>query len=185
MQKEEHRLIKECAKGNREAYAVLVERYQEMVYNTAYRMLGDAEAARDMAQESFISAYGGLKNFRNVSKFSTWLYSIVINKCRDYLRVKRPHTQLDGISDILASSGPTPEEELHNRQIRDRIQDALNALPEGCREAVVLKHIEGLDYREMESILGISAGALKVRTHRGREMLRKLLEEKEAFDGQR
>ncbi len=182
MHTDEYTIIKECADGNKEAYAVLVERYQDMIYNTAYRMLGDGEAARDMAQECFISAYNSLKYFKCDSKFSTWLYSIAINKCRDYLRCRRPHVQLDGISEIMACSGPTPDEELHNKQVQDRIQAALNALPESYREAVVLKHIEGLDYKEMEGILGVDAGALKVRTHRGREMLKRLLKE-DSLDG--
>ncbi|MBI5675589.1 MAG: sigma-70 family RNA polymerase sigma factor [Nitrospirae bacterium] len=184
IQRDEYALIKECVDGNAEAYAVLVDRYKDMIYNIAYRMLGDADTAHDMAQESFISAYAGLKKFKNDSKFSTWLYSIAVNKCRDHLRGKRPHVPIDEIAEV-ACSAANPEEGLQSRQMLDGIQNALNALPDNYREAIILKHIEGLDYKEMGTIIGIDAGTLKVRTHRGREMLKKLLKGTGVFDGQR
>lgn len=180
--RDEYALIKECAGGNAEAYAVLVDRYKDMIYNIAYRMLGDAEAANDMAQESFISAYTGLKKFKNNSKFSTWLYSIAVNKCRDHLRSKRPHVPIDEIAEV-ACSASNPEEGLQRKQMLDGMQSALNALPDSYREAVILKHIEGLDYKEMESIIGVDAGTLKVRAHRGREMLKKVLQETGEYNG--
>ncbi|MBI4848277.1 MAG: sigma-70 family RNA polymerase sigma factor [Nitrospirae bacterium] len=181
MQQEEHALIKQCAEGIADTYAILVERHKDMVYNVAYRMLGDADLAQDLAQESFISAYNNLKNFRYDSKFSTWLYSIVINKCRDNLRSRQHHVPLDESPDI-ASSVANPEEEASGKQIMDKIQSALNMLPEDYREVIVLKHIEGLDYREMEAVLNVSVNALKVKTHRGREMLKRLLKEMGVLD---
>ncbi len=175
MQQDEYSIIEECKNGNSEAYAILVERYQEMVYNAAYRMLGDSEAAYDISQESFISAYDSLKTFRNDAKFSTWLYSITMNKCRDHLRYRRPHVPLDEMADLLPSGTSNPEEAVSRKQLGVMLQKALNALPEDYREVIVLKHIEGLDYKEMESILRVKVNALKVRTYRAREMLRKFL----------
>lgn len=178
MQTEEYSIIKQCMDGNADIYAVLVERYKSMVYNIAYRMLGETESAKDMAQESFISAYIALKDFKKNSKFSSWLCSIAINKCRDYLRSKKDTVSIDEIAEVSVSKIATPEDAACNRQIGHGIQTALNELPKEYREAVVLKHIEGLDYNEMRNVLGVSANTLKVRTHRGREMLKKLLRER-------
>ncbi|MCL5022424.1 MAG: sigma-70 family RNA polymerase sigma factor [Nitrospirae bacterium] len=183
MQAEEYSLIEQCRGGNSEAYAILVERYQEMVYNVACRMIGDRDAAHDISQESFLSAYDGLKRFRSDSKFSTWLYRITVNKCRDYLRGRKPDVLLDEVSEILPSKAPDPQDLLYRKQLGQTLQTALGALPEDYREVIVLKHIGGLDYKEMESILGVSANALKVRTYRAREMLKKFLLEAGVSNG--
>ncbi|MBI4686601.1 MAG: sigma-70 family RNA polymerase sigma factor [Nitrospirae bacterium] len=182
MQDEEHSLIKQCADGVADTYAILVERYQDMIYNIAYRMSGNSESAKDLAQESFISAYNNLRNFRNDSKFSTWLCSIVINKCRDYLKSQKQHISFDEIPEI-PSAKASPEEDISKKQIIDRVQTALNMLPKDYREVVVLKHIEGLDYGEMAVILNINANTLKVKTHRGREMLKKILKAMGVLNG--
>jgi len=175
IQEEEYSIIEECRRGTSEVYAVLVERYQEMIYNVAYRMIGDSEAARDIAQESFIAAYTSLRNFRHGSKFSTWLCSIVMNRCRDHLRSQKQMVPLDDISELVAK-GPNPEVILSDKQTAKDLQAALRAMPEDYRQVIVLKHFEDLDYREMEAILGVSANALKVKTYRAREWLKKYIE---------
>ena len=182
-QAEEYSIIEQCRKGNSEVYAVLVERYQEMIYNVVYRMLGDAESARDIAQESFIAAYGALKEFRNDSKFSTWLCSIAMNKCRDQLRAQKDTVPLDDVMEMAVATDPNPEAALCNKQLSLELQAALCALPEDYRQVIILKHIEGLDYREMEAILGVSANALKVKTYRAREWLKKYFEKRHCPDG--
>ena len=173
--KEERDIIRQCLDGEPEQYALLVDRYKAMAFNIAYRILGDADAAKDMAQESFISAYAGLEDFHHGSQYSSWLYRIVVNKCKDHLRAERDTVQVDEISDIVPSGGRTPEQTASLRQTGDEIQRALNSLPEEYREVIVLKHIEELDYQEISDILGVSVNALKVRAHRGREMLKELL----------
>jgi len=173
---EEHKIIQRCLEGDPEQYALLVDRYKAMAYNIAYRMVGDSDIAKDMSQESFISAYASLERFQYGSRFSSWLYRIVVNKCKDHMRAERDTVQVDEISDIVPSGARTPEHNLSSRQTGDMIQKALNALPEEYREVIVLKHMEELDYREISDILGVSVNALKVRAHRGREMLKELLE---------
>ncbi len=183
IQAEEYSIIEQCRKGNSEVYVVLVERYQEMIYNVAFRMLGDSESARDIAQESFVAAYGALKDFRNDSKFSTWLCSIAMNKCRDHLRTQKDMIPLDAITDLAAARGLNPEEALSNKQLSRELQAALGALPEDYRQVIILKHVEGLDYKEMETVLGVSANALKVKTYRAREWLKKYIEKRQCPDG--
>lgn len=173
---DEYSLIRECVKGNAEHYAILVERYKNMAYAIAYRMTGDADAANDMAQESFIAAYAGLKDFRYTAKFSSWLYRIVMNKCRDYLRSRKDSVPVDAISEFVPGNEASPEQSAVSRETADVVQRALNALPGEYREVIILKHIEDLRYEEIADILGEHVNALKVRAHRGREMLKRVLE---------
>jgi RNA polymerase sigma-70 factor (ECF subfamily) len=173
---EEYAIIKQCLAGDAEHYAVLVDRYKTMAYNIAYRLLGDADIAKDMAQESFISAYGALGHFKFNAKFSSWLYRIVVNKCRDHFKASKQTVAIDEICDTIAGPGRTPEQAMASNQTGDLVQIALNGLPPDYREVLILKHIERLDYQEIADALGVSVNALKVRAHRGREMLKKLLE---------
>lgn len=175
-QKDEEAIIRKCLDGERDPYAVLVDRYKHMVYNVAYRMTGDSDTAKDLAQESFIAAFHGLGQFTFRSKFSSWLYSVVLNKCRDHLRQAKDPVPIDDIAGILPSGGPSPEQSAVAHEDRDLLQRALEGLPPDYREVLVLKHIEGLDYQEISAITGANVPALKVRAHRGREMLRTLLE---------
>ncbi len=173
---EEHRVIRKILAGDSDQYAELVDRYKDLAYNVAFRMVGDPDIAKDMAQESFIAAYNALSDFKFNSRFSSWLYRIVVNKCRDHFRGGKETVSVDEISEYAAGPHGSPEHAASCRQTGDAIQQALNGLPPEYREAIVLKHIEGLDYQEMADALGVSVSALKVRAHRGREMLRKLLE---------
>ncbi len=174
---DEEEVIRQCLDGSEDAFAVLVDRYKAMVYNLAHRMLGDADTANDVAQESFIAAYEGLGKFRFGSKFSTWLYRIALNKCRDHLRAARDTVPADDISGTRSDPGPSPEKAVSALQDSDLLQRALDALPAEYREVIILKHIQELDYAEIAAVTGAGITALKVRAHRGREMLRKLLEE--------
>ena len=173
---EEYAVIKKCLDGDPDQYAALVDTYKDMAYNIAFRMLGDADAAKDMAQESFISAYNALGEFKFNSRFSSWLYRIVVNKCRDHFRAGRETVPVGEICEYVAGTGRSPEQAASCRQTGDAVQQALNGLPPDYREVIILKHIEGLDYQEIADLLEVSVSALKVRAHRGREMLRKLLE---------
>jgi RNA polymerase sigma-70 factor (ECF subfamily) len=174
---DEEAIVRRCLEGDANSYSTLVDRYKTMVYNVAYRMAGDEDTAKDLAQESFIAAYSGLARFRFGSKFSTWLYSIALNKCRDHLRLTKETVSTDEITDILPDRGFSPERAASAGQDKDLLQRALRELPTDYREVLILKHIEELDYEEISAITGSGITALKVRAHRGREMLRKILEQ--------
>jgi len=180
---DERAIIARCVAGERTAYATLVERYQGLVHDLVSRMIGDAVEAEDIAQDAFVKAYLSLKRFRGESRFSTWLCRIALNRCKDVLRrrSREPwiHAAADadsGIADLLDDE-PTPVFSLERRQREGALHRALARLPVKYREAVVLRHFEGLGFREIGRVLGISEGAAKVRTFRGREMLRALLAE--------
>jgi len=174
---DEEAIIRNCLDGDADSYSILVNRYKTMIYNLAFRMVGDEDTAKDLAQESFIAAYKGLGQFRFGSKFSSWLYRIALNKCRDHLRLSKDSVSTNEISDIMPESGTSPELAAAAVQSKDILQRALDALPLEYRQVLILKHIEELDYQEIADITGTSIPALKVRAHRGREMLKKILEE--------
>ncbi len=179
---DEGAIIARCLAGERKAYAVLVERYKDLVHNLVYRMVGDVGEAEDISQDAFVRAYLSLGEFRGASRFSTWLCRIALNRCKDALRRRDREVGFAGSRDgeghgpDVKDERETPLATLERRERDDVLHRALGRLPIKYREAVALRHIEGLDYREIGDILGIPAGAAKVRTFRGREMLRRLLE---------
>lgn len=173
---DETTIIRKCLNGNSDVYSILVDRYKTMIYNMAYRMVGDEDTAKDLAQESFIAAYNGLSQFRFSSKFSSWLYRIALNRCCDHLKMVKETVSTDEISDKMPASGSSPERAAVVEQSKYILQRALDSLPVEYRQVLILKHIEGLDYQEIAEITGTSIAALKVRAHRGREMLKKILE---------
>jgi len=176
---DENRIIAQCLAGDRKAYTLLVERYGDLVHDLVYRMIGDAARAEDIAQDAFVKGYLSLRDFRGESRFSTWVCRIAINRCRDLLRRARREVLMpDGEPPLSESvdAGETPAAALERREREEVLRRALARLPLKYREAVVLRHIEGMQFREVGRLLGIAAGAAKVRTFRGREMLRRLLE---------
>jgi len=172
----DNEIIRQCLEGDADRYAVLVDRYRVLAFSVAYRMLGDSDEANDAAQDSFIAAYNDLGNFRKGAKFSTWLYRIVLNRCHDRLRSRRSTVPVEDLAGELRDPRRSPERMAADRETRDQLQGALDRLAPESREALVLKHIEGLSYEEMSEILDASVGALKVRAHRAREHLKALLE---------
>lgn len=180
---DERAIIARCLAGERTAYAALVERHKGLVHDLVSRMMGDAVEAEDIAQDAFVKAYLSLKDFRGESRFSTWLCRIALNRCKDLLRKRGREPWIHAAGDVnsqiaeVLDDGKTPMFSLERRQREDALHRSLARLPVKYREAVVLRHIEGLTFREIGRVLSISEGAAKVRTFRGREMLRTLLEE--------
>ena len=151
-----------------------------------FRSVGDRTEAEDLAQETFVAAFKALPTFRAESKFSTWLYRIAANKCKDWLRVKRPgqgvqDVDVEEVFDDRVVEERTPERLLSQQQVAARLDQAIQRLPPLYREAFVLKHVEGLSYEEMQEIVGVNADTLKMRVYKGRVQLsRDLAELKEA-----
>lgn len=178
---DEAELIARCLHNDREAFGVLVERYAEPIINLAYRMVGDHMDAKDLAQETFLSAWKGLPQFRANARFSTWLYRIAVNKCTDYLRARRRTdmpVDAEGESlDLaeLAINYGTPERDLSQKEMGIHLEQALQAIPVLYREAFILKHVEGLSYEEMSEILGVRSDTLKMRVYKARVALRRQL----------
>lgn len=169
-------LVARSLKQDHEAFGQLIDRHASAIVNLAYRMVGNQAEAEDLAQEAFLAAFKALPTFRADSKFSTWLYRIASNKCKDWLRVKRPgqgqyDVDADDQLDHHVSEDRTPEDLLSQQQVAKELNQAIQRLPPLYREAFVLKHIEGLSYEEMEDILGVGGDTLKMRVYKGRVQL--------------
>jgi RNA polymerase sigma-70 factor (ECF subfamily) len=181
---DEPKLIEQAQKGDIQAYNTLVLHYQDMVYNLAYRIMGEPGAAADAAQEAFISAYKSLKRFRGGS-FKSWLLRIVTNACYDELRYRkrRPQSSLDEITEDNESSALLesqkavgPEEHSQQTELVQAIENCLDDLPEEQRMATVLCDVEGYDYSEIAEIMSTSLGTVKSRISRARSKLRDCLQ---------
>ncbi|NPV75579.1 MAG: sigma-70 family RNA polymerase sigma factor [Anaerolineae bacterium] len=183
---DEQKLIELAQQGGLESFNQLVLVYQEMVFNTAYRILGDDASAEDAAQVTFINAYRNIKQYRGGS-FKAWLLRTVTNACYDELRrqKRRPTTPLEPVSqdndEELDSPGwmednsPSPEEALENKEIERAVQNCIQALPDEFRTVVILVDIQGLDYSEASSAVGKPLGTVKSRLARARLRLRDCL----------
>lgn len=161
--------------GDRDAFGILIVRYSDPLYRHAYGMTGSADVAEDILQVSFIKAFHHLGEVRG--RFDAWVFRIVANGCKDWLKnIRRTHLSYE--EDDQPSGYETPDEELDRGEVRRDLDRALAALPTSLREAFVMKHVEGRSYEEMAELLDTTVGALKMRVHRAREALQKLLEDR-------
>jgi RNA polymerase sigma-70 factor (ECF subfamily) len=186
----ERSLVDDCRRGDPQAFARLVGLHETMVFNLACRLLGDAEEARDAAQEVFLQVYRTLGRFEGRSSLRTWIYRIVVNHCQNRRRFWRRRrrdrsVRLDELSAAderrLADHGAeTPERALARREEERWVQAALLALPFRHRAVLVLREVEGLSCAEIADALVIAEGTVKSRLSRGREALRRRLRERGA-----
>lgn len=162
--------------GDRDAFRILVRRHQDGLFGHAMRMTGRSDVASDLVQESLVKAYTSLDRCRNPDRFGAWAFRIVSNRCKDYLKnVRRSNVALDDAAPVAGSLDP--DDDLERSELRRRLDEAMDKLPEDQREAFVMKHEEGRSYGEMAELVGMSEGAMKMRVHRARESLREMLEE--------
>jgi len=182
--REDARLVRACLRGDDEAFTELVARYQDPVYNVVYRMVGDREDARDLAQEAFVRAYEGLEGFDDQLPFSAWLYRIGTNAAIDHLRRRSrrplPLDQAFGNGDAEPGDpddffGPDrhglPEDVSISNEVSRIVRGAVLGLPANYRAVVVLHHLEELTYAEVGRVLGIPKNTAKTWARRARTML--------------
>ncbi len=169
-------VVRSVLDGKEELYAVLVQRYQDVLYRHAARMTGQPDEASDIVQASLVKGFENLEHCRDADRVGAWLFRINANQCKDYLKSRRRKDLRLEAAAPLPSGGADPELIVELGQLHDVIQDALARLSDEEREAFTLKHIEGLSYQEMSEMLEASVPALKMRVHRAREALQLLLE---------
>ena len=179
---DEQALIASARKGDARAFNQLILSYQGMVYNVAYRILADADAASDATQDAFLSAFKAIHKFRGGS-FKAWLLRIVTNACYDQLRLKqrRPTSSLDDLTSEtdyfyhLRDPAEQPGEFAERQELNRAIQAGVKTLPMDQRIVLVLSDIQGLSYQEIVEATGLSLGTVKSRLSRGRAKLRDYL----------
>lgn len=170
--------------GDISAFDTLVQRWERKIQGAVYRIMGSGEDARDLAQETFLRAYRGLGSFKSEARFSSWLYQIALNLCRDRLRQRRGKT-LVSIEDLdpataarVDRSGPTvtAHDMVEAKDLGRIVAAAMSDLPEEQREVIVLKEYEGLTFQEIADTLGVPVSTVKTRLYRGLVQMRERLE---------
>ena len=181
-------LIKAFQEGNREAFDGLVLKHKDRVFNLCYWFLGDYQEANDIAQETFIKVFRSLKAFRFESAFTTWLYRIAVNTCRNRLksaeyRRKRKMVRIDnpgeenpsGPHSELKDESLSPLNSLERKEKIMAIREAIHSLPGIQKEVVTLRDIEGFSYEEIAQVTGLNLGTVKSRLARARLDLKERL----------
>lgn len=176
-------LVEEANAGNRDAFETLVRRYQHRLVNYAHAIVRDTGEAEDVAQETFIRAYRSLGRFRGESAFKTWLYTIATNTARTALERRGRRARVgdqsldDDAQTLTAEQVPAGGADAEASLVtRDAIDRALSELSTDLRVAVVLRDVEGLDYKEIAAVTGAPIGTVESRIFRARRRLRTLLQ---------
>jgi RNA polymerase sigma-70 factor (ECF subfamily) len=175
-----------CATGSEEAFQILVSRYRPRIINLITRFVGDVDRAEDIAQEVFIRVYRNRERYRKSGKFSTWIFTIAANLAKNEIRRKVRHRRVvsmdeekepgTSLASTLADRGPGPGQTLERKELENLILNAIEALPERYRLALVLRDLEGLAYEEVSRVLGIPGGTVRSRINRARLMVKDKLE---------
>ena len=173
-------LVAQSIRGDAESFNQLILRWERPIYALAYRTIGREEDARDVCQETFLRAFRALPAFRGQAKFSSWLYRIALNLCRDWIRRERraPMVQApEGVDlmDLAAATEPSePIEDLVARKdLAKLVERAMARLPEEQRTAIVLKEYHGLTFQEIADLVGCPLSTVKTRVYQGLTVLRR------------
>lgn len=182
----ERRLIRRLKQRDERAFREMVNTYQKQVYTIIFRMLNNQHEAEDLAQEVFVTVFKSIDSFRGDSKFSTWLYRISINHCKNrfkYLSRRAYHSthsfeEGKGTKTEIPLQGEIsrPDHALEGHRLQKAISDAISTLDEEHRVLIVLRDIQGLSYDEIGEITGLVEGTVKSRLHRARLSLKEKLE---------
>lgn len=177
-------LVRLARGGDEAAYERLVVGHQRRAFNVAYRILGDSDEAADVTQEAFVQAYRALGGFRGEARFGNWLLTIVLNQCRNRLKLwkRRARSKHDSLSDPIGDEGsdlrrelpdpsPGPLARLESRQLEELVREEVRHLDEEQATVLVLRELQDVEYEEIAQMLQVPIGTVKSRLHRGRAAL--------------
>jgi RNA polymerase sigma-70 factor (ECF subfamily) len=183
MNSTDEELVARSRGGDLDSFNQLILRWERPIYALAYRVIGREEDARDVCQETFLRAFRALPGFKGQAKFSSWLYRIALNLCRDWIRRQRraPTVQLaEGVepTELVAEQGPVEsiEELVARRELSAVVEEAMALLPEEQRTAIVLKEYHGMTFQEIADLQGCPLSTVKTRLYQGLSVLRRHLE---------
>ncbi|MDK2866886.1 MAG: hypothetical protein PWP51_955 [Clostridiales bacterium] len=175
----ESKLIEKSIKGDVASFELLIQKYRQYVYNITYRMMGNSHDADDMAQEALIKAFKAIHQFKGDSQFSTWLYRIAMNTCKDELRKRKEATlPLDERIDTMTEADRAQTDPLliyEQKELQAKVQGALDRLSADGKEVIILRDILGYSYEEIGRILEVPIGTVRSRINRNRIMLKDIL----------
>jgi RNA polymerase sigma-70 factor (ECF subfamily) len=176
-------LVSRSRGGDLDSFNQLILRWERPIYALAYRVIGREEDARDVCQETFLRAFRALPGFKGQAKFSSWVYRIALNLCRDWMRRQRrtPMIQVpEGVDpeELAAEGGPAEsiEDLVSRRQLSAVVAEAMALLPEEQRTAIILKEYHGMTFQEIAELQGCPLSTVKTRLYQGLSVLRRHLE---------
>ena len=167
--------VRKLQRGETDAFEILIRRHQKTIFNLVYRMLGDYDEAAEISQESFLSAYRAIGNFRGDANFSTWLYRIALNHAttrRKSLNTRQQRSVSIDSTEPASDPHPGPAESMEKKEIRQRVQQALNRLDPEDATVILLRDLQDVPYDEVARVLEIPVGTVKSRLHRARQALK-------------
>jgi RNA polymerase sigma-70 factor (ECF subfamily) len=173
-------LVERFQNGEASAFDTLVRRWERKLQGAIYRLVGPGDDVRDLSQETLLKAYRGLGTFKKEARFSSWLYQIALNVCRDRMRRTRGKSyvsfdELSEVGEAAGDAGPSALELIEARDLSRQVAAAVAALPEEQREVVVLKEYQGLTFLEIAETLDVPLSTVKTRLYRGLGQLRQQL----------
>jgi RNA polymerase sigma-70 factor, ECF subfamily len=176
-------LVSRSIGGDKDSFDQLILRWERPIYALAYRVIGREEEARDVCQDTFLRAYRALPGFKGEAKFSSWLYRIALNLCRDWIRKQRraPVMQMpEGVDPLEMASERGPVESIETlvarRELSAVVEEAMALLPEEQRTAIILKEYHGMTFQEIADLQGCPLSTVKTRLYQGLSVLRRQLE---------
>jgi RNA polymerase sigma-70 factor, ECF subfamily len=175
-------LVARSVAGDAESFNQLILRWERPIYALAYRIIGREDDARDVCQETFLRAYRALKGFKGQAKFSSWLYRITLNLCRDWMRRERrtpvvPTPEGMDVLELASERGPTAsiEDIVASAELSRVVAAAMTKLPDEQRTAIILKEYHGLTFQEISDLQGCPLSTVKTRLYQGLSVLRREL----------
>jgi RNA polymerase sigma-70 factor (ECF subfamily) len=172
VEKTDREIIIEVLNGNRDFFCFLVRKYERPIFNYIFRMVRSKPDAEDLAQDTFVKAFSALNKYDDSYEFSTWIYRIALNVCRDFFRKKKifffslsapigdeEESELEDF--IPQDSFHNPDDVLLNQELRSGLEKAIRDLPIKFREVIILRHLEGLSYDEISTVTGLPVGTVK------------------------
>jgi RNA polymerase sigma-70 factor, ECF subfamily len=180
MSPSDEELVERFQNGDASAFDTLVRRWERKLQGAIYRLVGPGDDVRDLSQETLLKAYRGLGTFKKEARFSSWLYQIALNVCRDRMRRSRGKSyvsfdELSEVGEAAGDAGPSALELIEARDLSRQVAAAVASLPEEQREVVVLKEYQGLTFVEIAETLDVPLSTVKTRLYRGLGQLRQQL----------
>jgi RNA polymerase sigma-70 factor (ECF subfamily) len=175
-------LVEAFQAGDLSAFDDLLRRWDRKIQGAVYRIMGSEDEARDLCQETFLKAYRALRTFKGEARFSSWLYQIALNVCRDRMRRRKGKkmVSLDDLDEegtpLPAAVGPSALDVVEASDLARAVAAAVAALPDDEREVIVLKEYQGLTFLEIAGVLGLPMSTVKTRLYRGLGVLKQRLE---------